>query len=220
MLAWVILYHGFYKGFSWYQGNPSNINMLSPLGRFSWWLSIPVWGLAGSDGSTMGIHWHWFLHPNAHTDVLTAVAIRDILLPLFGEAERQWTEIYQTKPPIQRPYSFHFSATLLSFLVSFRKKNLLCLFLSMKFCWSPFRKEVLTYFSSYDDNQCNYAEGCLSANSRACCSLLHLLSFTCSQLLLFKMAIYSLRGKDPQRKLCVVGDWGVVVPLSSQWGCL
>lgn len=27
MLAWVILYHGFYKGLSWHQGNPSNINI-------------------------------------------------------------------------------------------------------------------------------------------------------------------------------------------------
>lgn len=36
-LAWLILYHGSYKGFSRHQGNPSNINIgcaLFPLGRF------------------------------------------------------------------------------------------------------------------------------------------------------------------------------------------
>lgn len=76
---------------------------------------------------------------------------------------------------------FHFSATLPPFLSFLQeKKNLLWLFLSVKCCWSPFRKGALTYFSSYDDSQCDYAEGCLSTNSEACSSLLHLLVVSCS----------------------------------------
>lgn len=74
------------------------------------------------------------------------------------------------------------------------------MFSSVKCCRSQFRREVLTYCSSYGDNQCDYAEGCLSANSKACSSLLHLLSFTCSQLLMFKMSIDSLKGKVTHRK--------------------
>ncbi len=138
----------------------------------------------------------WKRHGNALTLISSSQCTRwcidcradqleTFCLPLFGGAERQRTEFYHAKPPSQRPYSFHCSTVLFFF-----QENIsLWLFSTVKCCQSQFRKEVITYCSSYDDNQCDYAEGRLSANSKACSFLLHLLSFPCSQLLMFKMSI-------------------------------
>lgn len=76
----------------------------------------------------------WRRHGNALTLISSSQCTRwcidcrtdqlaTFCLPLFAGAERQRTEFYQTKPPSQRPHSFHFTGTLLSFSVSFRRKN-------------------------------------------------------------------------------------------------
>lgn len=88
---------------------------------------------------------------------------------------------------------------------------------SEKCCQSQFRNEVLTYCSSHDEDQCDYPERCLRANRKGCCSLLHLLSLTRSQMLVFKMSIDSLKGKDTHKMLHLEPEGSFLFRLWKVW---
>lgn len=138
-----------------------------PLGTFSWWLSILVRASA---------RWQrWKCRRNALTLISSSQRTRwyidrqanqleTFCLPLFGGAERHWREFYQAKPRSQTPYSFHFTAARSSaFFISLSEISVWLWLCEMLPC-CQFGEEVLTYCSSHDDNQCDYAEGVSECN--------------------------------------------------------
>lgn len=117
--------------------------------------------------------WHWFLHPNAYADVSTAAPIsrrRSVRHCLVESWDCEQGVITASHRVSQRP------RRRLAFAVSLRGNSLRWVCLSVKGSQREFWK-VLTYCSRRDDRQCDYAEGCVSANTKAGTSPLHLLSF-------------------------------------------
>lgn len=90
---------------------------------------------------------------------------------LFGGVMRLWTGCYHSEPPSKSE-----AAAPSRFRRFSQGNSLRWVCLSVRGCQREFWK-VLTYCSRRDDRQCDYAEGCVSANTKAGTSPLHLLSF-------------------------------------------